>query len=184
MALGDAVHNLRAALDLMACDIVRLNGKSTRDVYFPFSFNAAELDKQVKEKNFDRAAPEAQDLLRNKIKPYKENGGNVALRAIHDLDVADKHRLILPTIQDMQPVIVASPFPPGSWPGTICSKCGRSYDNEPKEGTVVIEHRLFFPEESPFPRHQVVPTLKSLVHEVRGVIEAFAHLLRGRKSDP
>jgi hypothetical protein len=36
LALGDAIHNLRTALDLLACDVVRLNEKSTKGVYFPF----------------------------------------------------------------------------------------------------------------------------------------------------
>jgi hypothetical protein len=32
--IGDTIHNLRAALDLMARDLVRLDGKSDADVYF------------------------------------------------------------------------------------------------------------------------------------------------------
>lgn len=34
--IGDAIHNLRSALDLLACDLVRINGGSIEEVYFPF----------------------------------------------------------------------------------------------------------------------------------------------------
>src|SRR4051812_34674836 len=36
-ALGDAIHNMRVALDLMASELARINGNSDRDVYFPFA---------------------------------------------------------------------------------------------------------------------------------------------------
>src|SRR5690348_4594878 len=34
--IGDVVHNLRSALDMMACELVRLNKRSDKSVYFPF----------------------------------------------------------------------------------------------------------------------------------------------------
>jgi hypothetical protein len=38
LVIGDAVHNLRSALDLLACDLVRLiPGKSDQGVAFPFA---------------------------------------------------------------------------------------------------------------------------------------------------
>lgn len=36
-ALGDAIHNMRTALDLMASELARINGKKDREIYFPFS---------------------------------------------------------------------------------------------------------------------------------------------------
>jgi hypothetical protein len=35
--IGNAIHDLRSALDLLACDLVRITGKSTKGVYFPFA---------------------------------------------------------------------------------------------------------------------------------------------------
>jgi hypothetical protein len=90
--IGDIIHNLRATLDLMACDLVRLNGKSAKKVYFPFACSSSDLAKQIKEKNIDRAGPQVVKEI-EKLKPYK--GGNLALRAIHDLDIVDKHQSLI-----------------------------------------------------------------------------------------
>lgn len=57
LMLGDAIHNLRAALDLLACDIVRMAGKSTKNVYFPFASNAGEFEGQIKKKTLIALRP-------------------------------------------------------------------------------------------------------------------------------
>ena len=85
---GDIVHNLRTALDLAASACVRANGKSDKGVFFPFCKEASELDAMIKRRNIDRAHPDVVSYIRS-LAPYK--GGNIALRAIHDLDVRDKH---------------------------------------------------------------------------------------------
>jgi len=94
--IGDVVHNLRAALDLLACDLVRLNHKSTRKVSFPFSTREEDLSKAIKERNFHLAGADVVQATR-RLKPY--SGGNLALRAIHDVDLADKHQSLLPVIR-------------------------------------------------------------------------------------
>jgi hypothetical protein len=91
--LGDTVHNLRTSLDHLAVTVVGLNKGNTKNVYFPFAENADELESQIKSKHFDRASAEAVDLLKS-LKPFK--GGSAALRAIHDLDVMDKHHTLIP----------------------------------------------------------------------------------------
>ncbi|RWD85114.1 hypothetical protein [Mesorhizobium sp.] len=90
--LTAAIHSCRTSLDLLACDLVRLNNKSAKGVHFPFAENAEELDGQIKRKHFDRATPDVVELLRS-FKPFK--GGNLLLRAMHDIDVATKHDTIL-----------------------------------------------------------------------------------------
>ena len=79
--IGDAVHNLRSALDLLACDLVRLNGGSTNSVYFPFADSGDDLEALIKKRKIDRASAEVVEIIRA-LKPYK--GGNDMLRAIHD----------------------------------------------------------------------------------------------------
>ena len=46
--LGDAVHNLRAALDLLASELARINGMSDRNVYFPFAATMADFPIAIK----------------------------------------------------------------------------------------------------------------------------------------
>lgn len=94
LIVGDAIHNMRAALDLMAVELVTLNGKSGKGVCFPFSADAASLDGAIKSKNFQKASSAAIALLKA-TKPYY--GGNDLLRALHDLDIQDKHHRIEPS---------------------------------------------------------------------------------------
>lgn len=91
--IGDAIHNLRAALDLLACDLVRMNDEEIEDVYFPFCKDGKDFENTIHHRHLDRAAPEIVDIIRS-LKPY--NGGDDTLRAIHDLDISDKHKLLIP----------------------------------------------------------------------------------------
>src|SRR5215213_5607230 len=74
--VGDIIHSLRSALNLMACDLVRLiePGADVSNVYFPFCNHVDDLDKMIRRRNFHRAGPQAVALLLE-LKPYR--GGNV-----------------------------------------------------------------------------------------------------------
>jgi hypothetical protein len=93
--IGDIVHNLRTALDLLICDLVKVNGKNPKEVYFPFCASAADLPHTIKKRNIQRAGADVVRVIES-LKPY--NGGNIALRAIHDLDITDKHHTLLPIL--------------------------------------------------------------------------------------
>jgi hypothetical protein len=93
--VGDIFHNLRTSLDLLASDLVRLNGKKADDVYFPFAESASELEIMIKKRHIDRARADVVDLIRA-FKPYK--GGNLALRSVHDFDIMDKHQALVPVL--------------------------------------------------------------------------------------
>jgi len=93
--VGDIGHNLRAALDLMANDLVRLAGRNPTGVYFPVAQSRDGLNEMIKQKNFNRAGAKAVDFLKD-LKPYR--GGNMAIRALHDINVADKHKTLTPVI--------------------------------------------------------------------------------------
>jgi hypothetical protein len=185
--LGDAIHNLRTALDLMATDLVRLNGKSTKKVYFPFAFNARELDAQIKAKNMDRAAPDALKLLRS-LKPYA--GGNAALRGLHDLDITDKHQALIPAVAatSLPPltlIIGTHANPIASWDTTITHD-GQMVLIMPAPGNISLGEvlpaafRLVFATGNPFAGEEIVPTLPRLYEHVLSTVEAFSTLYIGR----
>jgi hypothetical protein len=92
--VGDVIHNLRAALDLTAAEVVRSAGGDDKKVSFPFCESEEDLDGMIQRRNFDQAGEEAVALLRT-LKPYRE--GNLALRVIHDINIHDKHRALIPT---------------------------------------------------------------------------------------
>ena len=68
--LGDAVHNLRAALGLLASELYRINGKSNRNVYCLFASTMADFPIAIKNRNFDKAALDAVALLYT-FAPYR-----------------------------------------------------------------------------------------------------------------
>jgi len=110
--IGDAIHNLRSALDLLASDLVELNGGNTKDVYFPFCESADNLESAITNRHIGRAGEDVVEIIRS-LKPYK--GGNEMLRAIHDLDITDKHKALIPAthyvgIKNFQMVNASGPL--------------------------------------------------------------------------
>lgn len=97
LILGDAIHNLRSALDHFANDIVRDNGKQpsfTTD--FPIwrspKFDRKEYEATVETKVGRASKPVVQEFKR--LEPY-EGGKNELLWALDKLDVVDTHRLVV-----------------------------------------------------------------------------------------
>jgi hypothetical protein len=161
--IGDAIHNMRTALDLMASELARLNGRSDKSVYFPFAADALSFDAAIKSQNFHKAGSDAVALLKQ-FAPYC--GGNEALRAVHDLDIQDKHKALVPTSSAM-----------------AFNVEGTFNVDKPDEGdfTVTAENiRYIFPAESVFAGQDIIETLKQLVELVDGIVEAFARMVEAR----
>jgi hypothetical protein len=96
---GDAIHNLRAALDHAYWDIVSpfaVTDRERRLVQFPFCKTEAGLDAAIKQRLANRVSEAFGQALRG-LKPYEEAGGNETLYLVDELDIADKHRLLVPT---------------------------------------------------------------------------------------
>ncbi|HEY2975894.1 MAG TPA: hypothetical protein VGJ48_25495 [Pyrinomonadaceae bacterium] len=92
---GDAIHNLRSALDHVACHLVLANGNTpSRQTCFPIFDSAAKYQAMDarKVRGMSQGAIDAIDAA----KPYK--GGNEALYTLHELDIADKHHSLLATL--------------------------------------------------------------------------------------
>lgn len=96
---GDAVHNLRSAIDHAYSAVVLPHARTDserRAVQFPTSKSEARLEKSVISRLADRVSPEFVDAIM-KLKPHGEQGGNKLLYLIHDLDISDKHASFIPT---------------------------------------------------------------------------------------
>jgi hypothetical protein len=158
--VGDAVHNMRTALDLMASELVRLKQLSDNGVYFPFSDTPARLDESIKSKNFHKAGEDAVALLKS-FSPHR--GGNEALRALHDLDIRDKHKalVLMGSVIDFE------------IDGTI------EIDNPESNNVAVVGHDIHyvFPETEPFGGKRVIETLKELMDLINGILEAFESMV-------
>jgi hypothetical protein len=164
--IGDVIHNARTALDLMASELARRSGESDKDVYFPFANASDKLDQVIKNRNFDRAGQDAVKLLKA-FKPYR--GGNTALRALHDLDVQDKHKMLIVTSKRMN-IQVAGSY---------------NIDDPAQSDVAVVKFDVdyLFPEDGEtFSGLNVIETLKELVQLVHGIIEAFSRLVELRSA--
>ncbi|HEY8580916.1 MAG TPA: hypothetical protein VIL72_13585, partial [Beijerinckiaceae bacterium] len=101
--LGDALHNLRAALDHAYCALVIANeGTVGEYCRFPFSKNGdmKSLEGSLKGHEKKGCAPSQKiiALILNEIEPFPGKKGS-DLCDLHALDIADKHLDLLPTEQ-------------------------------------------------------------------------------------
>ncbi len=90
---ADAVHNLRVSLDQLTYRLAQINGyPNSTNTYFPVA-RCAQVFKSESRRKLRRLDPVAQEMI-NRLKPYK--GGNNLLWSLHALDIADKHRIVVP----------------------------------------------------------------------------------------
>lgn len=189
LILGDAIHNLRASLDLLACDLVRANNGDPSGVYFPFCQNGEDLESIIKRRKIERCSPDVIDLIRS-IKPYK--GGNDALRAIHDLDIADKHQLLIPTLTALSLPSIDLDFAADVYLTCDPDKCEMPvYDGAIILDEITDDKRYAFEDrwrsvifvfgpDQPLAGEPISPTLHNFAKLVDGIVETFAsHVLRG-----
>ena|SRR5579862_2477275 len=95
LLMGDAIHNLRSTLDYSICDVCIDAGADPERVQFPFAKRAESLESVIKNRQVHLAGPIILQAIRD-LKPYA--GGNDDLFGLHMLDIADKHRLLIPTV--------------------------------------------------------------------------------------
>jgi hypothetical protein len=96
---GDVVHNLRTALDHAYWLIVSPRVTTKRDqglIQFPFSKTEARLRVAIQNRIAHWAGMGLYCAI-NRLKPHGDKGGNELLYFIHDADLIDKHRLLIPT---------------------------------------------------------------------------------------
>jgi hypothetical protein len=90
---GDAIHNLRCALDYLAFQLVESGGGKTHaGTMFTVFKNAQSSWRSRDGAGIHGADPNA-IFLWKRMKPYA--GGNPRLWALHRLDILDKHQLLL-----------------------------------------------------------------------------------------
>lgn len=88
---GDALHNMRSALDHLTCCLAIKNNKTMCGVSFPFDETKDAFEKSSITK-IKKLSIKAQNKIRA-LKPY--GGGNDFLYSLSQLNNRDKHRTIL-----------------------------------------------------------------------------------------
>lgn len=164
--VGDAIHNMRAVLDLAIVELVEANGKSSKGVMFPFCEDEKSLHDTMKKRNCHRASVQVQERIIG-LKPYK--AGNENLRALHDLDIVDKHRTLIPhrQIATSPPVSVVTDAT-GAPVGFLEGKMEFCVDPNAKPSM-----KLEFPEDWPLAGLEVLSALRDLHAMVTQIVAQF-----------
>jgi hypothetical protein len=99
LLVGDAVHNARSALDLLICDVARLRGiTETSKLYFPIYGSEERFYQFINDKNSKPIKKLGNDVVTILSKIHKTSDLRYVLRKMHELDIRDKHDLIIPTL--------------------------------------------------------------------------------------
>lgn len=182
LMIGDAVHNLRAALDHLSTGICR-SIDPTAKPYFPMDSNRAKLISHASFPLLERALPAATRLILEKLRP--ENGPNETLWRFNALDNDDKHNLILPTLtvtgisginitDKGNTVSDCGVFGDAS---TVIGIYGAPYFTGTINGDAKVAVDLHFGAGTPFEHRPVVSTLTEIAALVSDVIDQFAKLV-------
>jgi hypothetical protein len=99
---GDAVHNLRTALDLAWYELTSSDTppKDRNRLKFPIYPTAKHLEDFIRSREKQKSISDLSRKLLDVIKPYKGSGviGD-GLYHLHQVDMIDKHRLVIPQVQ-------------------------------------------------------------------------------------
>ena len=101
---GDAIHNLRSALDHAYSAVVLPYADSARErrsIQFPFSETASRLEEACRNRLAHKVSPEFLAAIVS-LNPHGEHGGNELLYFMHSLDIPDKHAHLVPTAYYVQ----------------------------------------------------------------------------------
>jgi hypothetical protein len=97
LVIGDAVHNLKCALDYAWIHTIKkLAPTKTAHAKFPIFSSRAKLEDALHGIEIQISNPDLYNLIVTHIKPY--DGGDLCLWSIHSMDISDKHRLLTPLL--------------------------------------------------------------------------------------
>jgi hypothetical protein len=194
--IGDALHNLRSALDILYFQICTKTTKWTR---FPVRDSREELESTLSTAlKKQQISSEVFEHILETVKPYKD--GNLALWALDDMNIIDKHQLLIPVLQFVEISGVRLKDEKGSFidveslfPFGACLSDGSPYDVSVIDQTGYRNkaERLTFEQycsasiaigfqDPPFCGQPILPTLNGIAEEVSRTIESFAILLGGK----
>jgi hypothetical protein len=184
---GDALHNLRSALDLMYYQIVLAGeGAPTQWTRFPICNTRDELvgrwgSSAVKQKQI--TAP-MRDFIIDRVQPYE--AGNFLLWALDHLNIIDKHELLVPVLKLVGLMNVRLEDEQGRSVGStfyLMDESSRIRIRDADDRKVTIKNKghastaIFFGETTPIPNDAIVIALSRIAEEVSHTVEAF-ELLR------
>lgn len=193
LIIGDVVHNLRSALDLLIFSLVGDKTGRPRSIQFPFASDQDKFEEAIVSRQINLAGEKVVDAVRSR-RPYPK--GNDLLWGLHELDICDKHKLILPTANvtsitadDLGKLDPSLSFIKG--PGVlkfvnlengvmfdiVLPTANRSERRARRAFEEKTKHQpdftICFGKGQPFEGRIILPLLEKLVHEVEITIEGI-----------
>jgi hypothetical protein len=179
---GDAAHNTRSAWDHLAVLLIARTGQDVR-TQFPFGENVDAFEGQLNRYGFGQCSDAVVNAMRD-LKPYRD-GGNASFYDLHQLDIVDKHRLVI-AVGEPDQVVPMMATPDGKlWTGTVRLQLenGRFVGRTPPNARVTVGEKLtpalgvYFGEGMPFAGKAIYKTLNDLLIFSRDEISGFARFL-------
>lgn len=182
MIVCDAIHNLRSALDYLACDLALRNGKDTKQVYFPFAKTEEIFNSDNVQKKMRKFSAEDQASI-CALEPYLGGKGEL-LFALHALNIVEKHIKIVPIgptgsklnvrpkmgpkMADKMRIYKLSPFDDRDEIPIVAFPPGANF-----EGHIEPSINLTFAEPQPVKGEPVGGTLQYFLKTVSSIIGSF-----------
>jgi hypothetical protein len=185
LIIGDAIHNLRTALDHAMWELIRLDG-GTQDRWTAFPAHRRRVDYE--------AACNGIKTPRNDTRKFlislacHEHGGGEKIYGLHILDNSDKHAIITPTVGTAMgheislfaesaggEITWLGAGGPGSRSLTAATTSGVKFHHNSK---VALD--IFFADVEFFPHRAAIPTLMHLTDAVEDVLRQFEIFVRSR----
>jgi hypothetical protein len=98
--IGDAIHNLRDALDLGNFAIPPVGPRDDRWTFFPSGDDEQAFERRLKDGLEKWASTRVIGVFKTGIQPYF-GGHSPLLHSLHQLAIMDKHRLIVPVVNEV-----------------------------------------------------------------------------------
>ena len=171
---GDAIHNVRTALDhlIFHLALVGTPGVDPGRVQFPIAKDACSYEacKATQVMGVDPLAVKFIDG----IKPY--HGGEEAFWRIHELDIIDKHRMILTVERDV--ILEADWMPTGSYMLKTGDPHFSGLQMSDVEKDIHFRSSESFGDPEILKRNALVPTIKELIYFADTKIREFRPYLQ------
>ena len=187
LIVGDALHNLRSALDMLYYQAMHeATGLTDQWTRFPIFNEREKLVSSIKgglEKkglSDDPSALKIRDVVVDVVKAYQ--AGNYTLWALHDMNIRDKHQLLIPVFDLMrftdirledekQQIFFADGqpyFTDGSYRFKLHRKGAITVKDKGHAATVIV-----FDGGVPLENKPILPALDEVAECVRRTIDAF-----------
>jgi hypothetical protein len=182
LIIGDAVHNLRSALDHAVWEMIGSNAKSPETVQYPFPREGGPTDDQsfhqtIVGRQLQLAGPKVVDAVKRlNARP----NGNAILYGVHLLDIRDKHKLVVATANSFDTFLVGAVANGGSL-GIIYDTSHLSTEQlialakvSDDEAQAQLGHTICFAQGQPFAHQDVTLALHDMVAHVTTALDDLA----------